>query len=124
MTDVVVLEDYDVIVVGLGASGVASYLSAAENGATVFGIETAAKIGGNGTNTAGPLGVNPAKQVAANGGENFVDPDELLDAWMEYTENDAKAELVRLFIDESGETFGWLEDNYDFAFLDRHDGLL
>ena len=115
--DVVVLEDYDVIVVGLGASGVASYLSAAENGATVFGIETAAKIGGNGTNTAGPLGVNPEKQVAANGGENFVDPDELFDAWMEYTENDAKPELVRLFIDESGKTFSWLEDNYDFAFL-------
>ncbi|MCD7764650.1 MAG: FAD-binding protein [Lachnospiraceae bacterium] len=116
-TDVVVLEDYDVIVVGLGASGLASYLSAAENGATVFGIETAAKIGGNGTNTAGPLGVNPEKQVENNGGELFVDTDELLEAWMEYTEGDAKEELVELFIEESGETFGWLEDNYDFAFL-------
>ena len=117
-TEEVTLEGYDVIVVGLGSSGMASYLSAAENGATVFGIETAAKIGGNGTNTAGPLGVNPAKQVAANGGENFVDPDELLAAWMEYTDGDAKEELVKLFIDESGETFGWLEDNYDFSFLD------
>ncbi len=116
--EVVTLEDYDVIIVGLGSSGVASYLSAAENGATVFGIETAAKIGGNGTNTAGPLGVNPARQVELNGGQEFVDPDELYDAWMEYTENDAKGDLVRLFIDESGETFGWLEDNYDFAFMD------
>ena len=117
--EVVTLEDYDVIIVGLGSSGVASYLSAAENGATVFGIETAAKIGGNGTNTAGPLGVNPARQVELNGGQEFVDPDELYDAWMEYTENDAKGDLVRLFIDESGETFGWLEDNYDFAFMDN-----
>ncbi len=116
--EVVVLEDYDVVIVGLGASGMASYLSAAENGATVFGIETAAKIGGNGTNTAGPLGVNPEKAVEANGGELFVDPDELFDAWMEYTDNDAKEDLVRLFIEESGETFGWLEDNYDFYFLD------
>jgi uncharacterized protein with FMN-binding domain len=116
-TEEVVLEDYDVIVVGLGASGVATYLSAAENGATVFGIETAAKIGGNGTNTAGPLAVNPEKQVEANGGEEFVDPDELLEAWMEYTDGDAKEELVKLFIDESGETYSWLEDNYDFAFL-------
>lgn len=116
-TEVVTLEGYDVIVVGLGSSGVASYLSAAENGATVFGIEAAAKIGGNGTNTAGPLAVNPEKQVAENGGENFVDPDELLEAWMEYTEGDAKEELVKLFIDESGETFGWLEENYDFYFL-------
>ncbi|MCI8402784.1 MAG: FAD-binding protein [Lachnospiraceae bacterium] len=116
-TDVVTLEGYDVIVVGLGSSGVASYLSAAENGATVFGIETAAKIGGNGTNTAGPLGVNPAKQVENNEGKPFVDPDELLKAWMEYTDNDAKEEMVKLFIEESGETFGWLEENYDFGFM-------
>ena len=116
-TKTVELKDYDVIVVGLGSSGVASYLSAAQNGATVFGIETAAKLGGNGTNTAGPLGVNPAKQVAANEGKLFVDPAELLTAWMEYTENDAKEELVKLFIDESGETFGWLEENYDFSFM-------
>lgn len=118
-TDTVVLEDYDVIIVGLGTSGVASYLSAAENGATVFGIETAAKIGGNGTNTAGPLGVNPARQVELNGGNNFVDPDELLEAWMEYTDGDAKEEIVKLFIEESGKTFGWLEENWDFQFLDN-----
>lgn len=117
--EVVELDGYDVIVVGLGTSGVASYLSAALNGATVFGIETAAKIGGNGTNTAGPLGVNPERQVELNGGELFVDPDELFDAWMEYTDGDAKEEIVRLFIDESGETFGWLEDNWDFQFMDN-----
>ena len=117
-TEEVVLNDYDVVVVGLGTSGVATYLSAAENGATVFGMDSAAKIGGNGTNTAGPMGVNPARQVENNGGNNFVDPDELFNAWMEYTENDAKPELVKLFINESGETFGWLEDNYDFQFLD------
>lgn len=116
-TDVVELTGYDMVVVGLGSSGVASYLSAAEHGCTVFGMDAAAKIGGNGTNTAGPLGVNPAPQVAMNNGENFVDPDELFDAWMEYCEDDAKAEIVRLFIDESGETFGWLADTYEFAFL-------
>jgi len=113
-----VLEGYDVIVVGLGTSGVATFLSAAENGATVFGMDSAAKIGGNGTNTAGPLAVNPARQVEANGGQNFVDPDELFKAWMEYTDGDAKEDLVKLFINESGATFGWLEENYDFQFLD------
>jgi len=116
-TEVVELTGYDMVVVGLGSSGVASYLSAAENGCTVFGMEAAAKIGGNGTNTAGPLAVNPAAQVANNGGEDYVNPDELYDAWMEYCEDDAKGEIVRLFIEESGETFGWLADNYDFAFL-------
>ncbi len=126
-TDTQVFKDYDVIVVGLGASGVASYLSAAENGAAVFGIEAAAKLGGNGTNTAGPMAVNPARQVELNGGEKFVDENELLKAWMEYTDNDAKEEIVKLFIDESGKTFGWLEENWDFlmgdamrAFYDDH----
>lgn len=47
------------------------------------------------------MGVNPAAQVEANGGENFVDPDELYTAWMEYCEDDAKGEIVKLFIDES-----------------------
>lgn len=115
-SDTVTLEGYDVIVVGLGASGLAAYLSAAENGATVFGIETAAKIGGNGTNTAGPLAVNPPSKVEENGGELFVDPDELYDAWMEYTDNDAKGDIVRLFIETSGETLDWLQDGYDFLF--------
>ena len=118
-TAVVELRDYDVIVVGLGASGMASYISAAENGATVFGMEAAAKVGGNGTNTAGPLGVNPPHHVEANNGEPFVDPDELFDAWMEYTDGDAKEEIVKLFIEESGKTFGWLEENWDFQFLDN-----
>lgn len=117
-SDTKVLEGYDVVVVGLGASGVASYLSAAENGAAVFGMEAAAKLGGNGTNTAGPMAVNPARQVALNNGEKFVDEDELLQAWMEYTDNDAKEEIVKLFIDESGKTLGWLEDNWDFQALD------
>ena len=115
--EVVTLEGYDVIVVGLGASGMASYISAAENGATVFGIEAAAKIGGNGTNTAGPLGVNPPHQVENNGGQPFVDPDELFEAWMEYTDGDAKEEIVRLFIAESGQTLAWLADNWGFQFL-------
>ena len=114
-TDTVKLEDYDVIVVGLGSSGVASYLSAAENGATIFGMEAAGKIGGNGTHTAGPLAVNPPSLVEANGGEKFVDEDELFDAWMEYTDNDAKEDIVKLMINESGETLDWLTTNWDFS---------
>lgn len=127
-TETVTLEGYDVIVVGLGGAGLASYLSAAENGATVFGLETAGKLGGNATNTAGPLAVNPTFAVEANGGEPIVPEDELLAAWMEYTDNDAKEEIVKLFIDESGETLDWLLANYDFgltipamlAFYDYH----
>lgn len=34
-------------------------------------------------------------------------------------DGDAKEEIVKLFIEESGETFGWLEENWDFQFLDN-----
>ena len=115
-TEVIKLEGYDTIVVGLGASGMASYISAAQNGATVFGLETAGKLGGNGTNTAGPMAVNPPSKVAENGGAKFVEEEELLKAWMEYTDNDAKEEMVDLFIKESGSTIDWLAEDFGFVF--------
>ena len=117
-TDVVKLEGYDVIVVGLGASGIASYVSAAENGATVFGIETAAKIGGNSTNTSGAMGINPPSYVEANGGEKFVEEEDLIADWLAYTEGDAKEEMVRLMVEKSGEAFDWLKLEHGFGFGD------
>ena len=45
-SETVVIDDYDVIVVGLGGSGVLSYCAAADQGASVFGLEAAGKIGG------------------------------------------------------------------------------
>ena len=83
------IEGYDVIVVGLGGAGLTSYLSAAEQGASVFGIEKAAKIGGNSTNTSGPMAINPESRVKNNGGK-FVEEEELINDWMDYTDNKAK----------------------------------
>ena len=121
---VVELNDYDVIVVGLGGAGMTAYLSAAESGATVFGIEKAAKIGGNSTNTSGPMAINPPSRVEANGGQ-IVPPDELLADWAEYTtidgQQDAKLDVVEMFINNSGETLDWME-KYSFQFGDGKDG--
>ena len=111
------IEGYDVIVVGLGGAGLTSYLGAAEQGASVFGIEKAAKIGGNSTNTSGPMAINPPSRVKTNGGK-FVEEDELIDDWMDYTEGKAKKEMVSLMVKESGGVFDWLENNYDFKFGD------
>ena len=86
---IVELKGYDVIVVGLGGSGVTAYLSAAEQGAAVFGIEKAAKLGGNSTNTSGPMAINPPSRVEANGGE-IVPGDQLLADWAEYTTIDGR----------------------------------
>ncbi|MCI5723260.1 MAG: FAD-binding protein [Erysipelotrichaceae bacterium] len=115
-TEVVQIEDYDVIVVGLGASGIASYLSAASQGVSVFGLDSAGKLGGNGAMSAGAMAINPSRQVELNQGQPFVDRESLIQDWLEYTDNDAKEDLVREFINESGNTIDWLENQYDFQF--------
>lgn len=111
----VTLEGYDVIVVGLGGSGMTSYLSAAENGATVFGFDSAAKVGGNSTNTSGPMAINPASRLTD--GKDLVPVDELVADWMAYTDGDAKEDMIRLFVNASGETLDWME-KYSFQFGD------
>lgn len=116
-TDTVKLEGYDVIVVGLGGSGMASYISAAENGATVFGIETAAKIGGTSATVSGPMAINPQlKMDAENNGEKFLEEEDLITDWLDYCRGDAKEEMVRLFVGESGETMDWLMSKHGFDF--------
>lgn len=116
-TDTVKVEGYDVVVVGLGGAGIASYLGAAQNGATVFGIESAAKIGGTSTNVAGPMAINPSiKMQQENNGQKWLEEEDLIQDWLAYTKGDAKEELVRLFVNESGETLDWLMTDYDFMF--------
>ena len=75
-TDTVRIEDYDVIVVGMGGSGVMSYCAAAEQGASVFGIEAAGKIGGDSVCTYGPMALNSEylKEKFTNG-EDYIDED-------------------------------------------------
>lgn len=129
--------DTDVVVVGLGGSGLTAALSAAENGAKVLVIEKTARIGGNGPLTSGPTAVNIPSQVATEypewndpmtkevrvkaAGEEFVDEEAFLKTWLDYTTDDegnqqAKPEMVKMLIEQSGEVADWLMDNYGFQF--------
>lgn len=118
-TETVVLEGYDVIVVGLGGAGTTAYASAAESGAAVFGFDTAGKVGGTSSTTSGPMAINPeTKMEAQNEGEKFLDEEELIADWLEYCEGNAKEELVRLMVEQSGEAMDWLINEYDFQFGD------
>jgi succinate dehydrogenase/fumarate reductase flavoprotein subunit/uncharacterized protein with FMN-binding domain len=118
-TDVVKLEGYDVIVVGLGGGGMTAYLAAAQGGATVFGIEACAKIGGNSATAGGPMTINPqTKMDSQNGGKKFLEEEDLIADWIDYTRGDAKADIIRLFVEQSGETVDWLTNEYDFKFVD------
>lgn len=126
----------DVLVVGLGGSGMAAAISAAEQGLDVLAIDKAAKFGGNAVLTSGPMAINVPSQVAAEipewtdpttkevitkkAGDDLIDKEALYQAWLEYTTNDAgeqqaKPEMVRLFLDESGYTDDWLTQ-YGFQF--------
>lgn len=120
--DVVTLEGYDVVVVGLGGSGMAAYISAAQNGATVFGIETTAKIGGQSATASGPMAINPqTKMDLENNGEKFLEEEDLIADWIDYCKGDAKEELVRWFVENSGETMDWLINDYGFEFEEIKD---
>jgi len=118
-TETKVIDGYDVIVVGLGGAGMSAYASAAENGATVFGFDCAGKVGGTSSTTSGPMAINPqTKMDAQNDGKEFVPEEELIADWIEYCKGDAKEDLVRLMVEQSGDTMDWLIENYGFSFSD------
>ena len=115
--DTVVIEDYDVIVVGMGGSGVFSYCAAADQGATVFGIEAAGKIGGNSVCTYGPMALNSRYlKEKFNDGEDYINPDDVYKVWMDYVEGDEKADVIHEAVYNSGTALDYFVDNFGFEF--------
>lgn len=116
-TETVTLEDYDVIVVGLGGSGILSYCAAADQGATVYGIEAAGKIGGDSACTYGPMAINSEylKNLYTNG-EDYMNPDELYQAWIEYVGSEEKADVIHEAVYNSGTALDYYVENFDFEF--------
>ena len=115
--DHVVIEDYDVIVVGMGGSGVFSYCAAADQGATVFGIEAAGKIGGNSVCTYGPMALNSEYlKEKFNNGEDYINADDVYKVWMEYVESDEKADVIAEAVYNSGSALDYYVNNFGFEF--------
>ena len=113
----VVLDGYDVIVVGMGGSGVFSYCAAADQGATVFGIEAAGKIGGNSVCTYGPMALNSEYlKEKFNGGEDYINADDVYKVWMEYVESDEKADVIAKAVYNSGTALDYYVENFGFEF--------
>lgn len=125
----------DVVIVGMGGSGMAAAMSAAEQGLKVIAIDKAAKWGGTAAVTSGPMGINVPSQVKAEipnwqdpiaatkrvkaAGEKLVDDEALFKDWVEYTKvdgvQDAKTEIIKEIMDRSGEVIDWL-GGYGFKF--------
>lgn len=107
----------DVVVVGLGGSGMAAALSAAEQGLSVIAIDKAAKYGGTTCVTSESLAVNPPRLADLyNDGADFIDAEALKTDWLERTQGDAKGELLDLFFEESGNTIDWLHFDHEWPF--------
>ncbi len=107
--------DVDVLVVGMGGSGCAAATSAAEAMAaegrevSVLAIDKSGKYGGTSANAGEMLAVNPQEfQNEHNNGEDYTDPEILIDQWLACTAGGEKEDLVRTYVANSGETLDWL----------------
>lgn len=115
--ETVTLDGYDVLVVGLGGSGVMSYCAAADQGAKVIGLETTAKLGGNSATTTGPMALNSENlKQSENNGEDYIDADAVYQTWIDYVGTDEKADVIYKAVYESGSALDYYMDNFDFEF--------
>lgn len=109
----------EVLVVGMGGSGIAAAASAAEGGAQVLAIDKAGRYGGTTSLTCDVFALNPPRLVAEkNNGQDYQDRQVVLDDWLTYTEGDAKQEIVEKYLDASGEMLDWLVYDYNVKFED------
>ena len=133
----------DVLVIGMGGTGSAAAMSAAETQkamgrpVSVLAIEKAGKYGGTSALTSEMMAVNPPRFMKEHNNEVasmqlgtfvrplddvrtdksvYVDREELKRDWMAYTRGDAKEELIDLMLDESGKTLDWLRYEHGFFF--------
>jgi fumarate reductase flavoprotein subunit len=125
----VVIDGYDVVVVGGGASGFAATLAAHEKGAKVLVLEQTGQLGGLSLTAFGILGAQSSQQKNGNEhpfgmyGMPDIDPltQEELDAvsvdslfnWIhnEYNHFRSNGVLVRAILEKSGDTIDWLNAN-------------
>ncbi len=117
------LDGYDVIVVGLGGSGIMAYCAAAYQGAKVFGMEAAGKVGGDSSCTYGPMALNSEYLKALyTDGKDYIDEDDVYDTWIEYVASEDKADVISEAVHDSGTALDFYHDNFGFSFEGK--GLL
>lgn len=97
----------DIAVVGSGPAGLAAAIAAAEKGAKVTIIEKAATTGGTGNMAMGPLAVESRLQKEKN---VPLTKEQAFKIHMDYTHWRVDAQLVKKYINKSGDTISWLED--------------
>ena len=96
----------DIVVIAAGASGLAASVAAAQGGARIITLEKGSTTGGTGNMGMGPLGIESRltrlKQFQPT-------RDEAFEVFMNYTHWRVNAQLVRAYLNKSGDTINWLE---------------
>lgn len=109
----------DVVVVGLGSSGIMAAARAADKGARVIGVEKAASIANtNATKTTGAWIVGSREQLKYKGA---LTEEEAFKRMVEGSNNQCNAQTVRTFVERSGDAMNLLLDSgmkFMFAFED------
>ncbi len=106
-----------VLVIGMGGSGTYMGLRAAEEGADVLVIEKQGRYGGTTALTTEIMSINPERvKEKYNGGEDFTDKQALYEAWLAYTQGDAKQEMLDLFFANSAAAMDWLAIDHGIQF--------
>ena len=100
-------ERADVAVIGSGATGLAAAVTLAEGGARVLVFEKQRSLGGTSNFFQGTFAVESAMQR-----ERYIDytRDQAFKNIMDYSHWWANPRLVRVIVDESGPTIGWLQE--------------
>jgi fumarate reductase flavoprotein subunit len=107
-----------VVVIGSGATGMVAAVTAAQGGAEVTVLEKMRNLGGSSNFTEGMFAVESDMQ---RNQYLAYTRDEAFKAIMEYNHWRANARLVRAFVDESGATIGWLQQQgVDFVDVCTH----
>lgn len=100
-------QQYDLIIVGAGLSGLSAAVSARQNGLETLVLEKGRSIGGDGNYVEGAMGVDSYLQKETG---VKIDKTKLLQEELAYSHYEANAPHMKQFIDASGETIDWLHE--------------
>lgn len=103
------MDNFDIVVVGAGASGISAALSAAQNGAKVALLEKGDKFGGAGMFGAQGLFAVGSKEQLERGEEYTIK--DAYEEIMDYTHHSSNARMTKAILRESADTIEWMRKN-------------
>lgn len=101
-------KEADVLVIGMGASGITAAVRAAEAGASVIGVEATDTLGGFGNAAQGMFAVGSVEQKERYGDDEPTDEQYWYEHMMSETNNMGNGPLLREFVSEAKNTVSYM----------------